>query len=258
MTRKYRAIIVDDEILLINALKSLLNEFCPEIEIIATANSAFEANLKIQVTHPDIVFLDINLPKVNGLELLKTMENKKFQVIIITAYDHFALEALKAGAIDYILKPVASSEVRDAVDKAIKIIHKQEAEAPTVKKEPEIMPEPENEVLSKIVIHHNNSYMLIEFGDILWLEADRNYTNIVLDNGKIISSAKSLKSYETLLPKDLFFRVHKSYLINTQHIKEYLKDGKERVVLMKNGQKITVSQPKQPEFKKFLTTIYKK
>lgn len=100
--------------------------------------------------------------------------------------------------------------------------------------------------------------MLIEFGDILWLEADRNYTNIVLDNGKIISSAKSLKSYETLLPKDLFFRVHKSYLINTQHIKEYLKDGKERVVLMKNGQKITVSQPKQPEFKKFLTTIYKK
>lgn len=258
MSRKYRAIIVDDEALLINTLKSLLNEFCPEIEIVATANSAFEANLKIQATSPDIVFLDINLPKVNGLELLQTIENKKFQTIIITAYDNFALEALKAGAIDYILKPVVSSELKNAVDKAIKIIHKQEAQIPDAKKESESVTDTENEILNKIVIHHNNSYILIEFSDILWLEADRNYTNIVLDNGKIISSAKSLKSYEMLLPKDLFFRVHKSYLVNTQHLKEYLKDGKERVALMKNGQKITVSQPKQPEFKKFLTTIYKK
>lgn len=256
MGKKYRAIIVDDEALLISALTAVINEFCPEVEIVGSASSAFEANLKIQTTQPDIVFLDINLPKVTGLELLQTIEHKNFQVIIITAYDNFALQALKAGAIDYILKPVMSSEVKSAVDKAIALIQNDPESVHHERKDHVHQVEPE--VMNRIVIHHNNSYILIEFDDILYMEADRNYCNIVLENGKVISSAKSLKSYDNMLSKDIFFRVHKSYLVNTLKIKEYLKEGKERIALMKNGKRITVSQPKQPGFKKFLTTVYKK
>lgn len=256
MGKKYRAIIVDDEALLISALSAVLQEFCPEVEIVGSAGSAFEANLKIQTTQPDIVFLDINLPKVNGLELLQTIEHKNFQVIIITAYDNYALQALKAGAVDYILKPVMSSEVKSAVDKAIGLIKNDPESVHHERKDQAQQVEPE--VMNRIVIHHNNSYILIEFDDILYMEADRNYCNIVLENGKVISSAKSLKSYDNMLSKDIFFRVHKSYLVNTLKIKEYLKEGKERIALMKNGKRITVSQPKQPGFKKFLTTVYKK
>lgn len=253
MGRKYKAIIVDDEALLVSGLLALLKEFCPEVEVVGTASSAFEANLKIQTTQPDIVFLDINLPKVNGLEMLEAIDNKTFQVIIITAYDSYALQALKAGAIDYILKPIMSSEVKTAVDKAIALINNdQEFHSSDKKEQPVAEPE-----VNRIVIHHNNSYILIEFDDILYLEADRNYSNIVLENGKVISSARSLKAYDELLAKDIFFRVHKSYLINTLKIKEYLKEGKERIALMKNGKRIAVSQPKQPGFKKFLT-MYKK
>lgn len=255
MGKKYKAIIVDDEALLVSGLSAVLKEFCPEVEIVGTASSAFEANLKIQTTQPDIVFLDINLPKVNGLEMLEAIEHKTFQVIIITAYDSYALQALKAGAVDYILKPVMSSEVRTAVDKAIGMIDN-DPEAPGADKK-EQAPATEPEVMNRIVIHHNNSYILIEFDDILYLEADRNYSNIVLENGKVISSARSLKSYDELLAKDIFFRVHKSYLINTLKIKEYLKEGKDRIALMKNGKRIAVSQPKQPGFKKFLT-MYRK
>ena len=254
MGRKYKAIIVDDEALIIGGLAAILKEFCPEVELVGTASSAFEANIKIQATQPDIVFLDINLPKVNGLEMLQAIEHKTFQVIIITAYDSYALQALKAGAIDYILKPVMSSELRTAVDKAISIINNDTDPLLAGKPEGQVA---EQEVMSRIVIHHNNSYILIEFDDILYIEADRNYSNIVLENGKVISSARSLKAYDQLLGKDVFFRVHKSYLINTQKIKEYLKEGKERVALMKNGKRISVSQPKQPGFKKFLT-MYKK
>lgn len=254
MGRKYKAIIVDDEALIIGGLAAILKEFCPEVELVGTASSAFEANIKIQSTQPDIVFLDINLPKVNGLEMLQAIEHKTFQVIIITAYDSYALQALKAGAIDYILKPVMSSELRTAVDKAIAIINNDVDPVLTDKPEGQAA---EQEAMNRIVIHHNNSYILIEFDDILYIEADRNYSNIVLENGKVISSARSLKAYDQLLDKDVFFRVHKSFLINTQKIKEYLKEGKERVALMKNGKRITVSQPKQPGFKKFLT-MYKK
>ncbi len=204
MGKKYKAIIVDDEALLVNGLLAVLKEFCPEVEVVGTASSAFEANLKIQSTQPDIVFLDINLPKVNGLEMLEAIEHKTFQVIIITAYDSYALQALKAGAVDYILKPVMSSEVRTAVDKAIALIEDNDIDSLTPERK-EQAPASEPEVMNRIVIHHNNSYILIEFDDILYLEADRNYSNIVLENGK----------------------------------------------------RIAVSQPKQPGFKKFLT-MYKK
>lgn len=244
--------IVDDESLLVAGLSTLLEEFCPEVEVVETAGSAFEANIKIQTAQPDIVFLDVNLPKVNGLEMLQAIENKNFQVIIITAYDSYALQALKAGAIDYIMKPVMSSELRAAVDKAISIINSEQDLSHAEKKLPATTTG-DQEAMNRIVIHHNNSYILIEFNDIVYLEADRNYSNIMLENGKVISSARSLKAYENLLDKDTFFRVHKSYIINTHKIKEYLKEGKERIALMKNGKRITVSQPKQPVFRKFLT-----
>lgn len=255
MVRKYKAIIVDDEALIVDGLSVLLREFCPDVEVVGTASSAFEANLKIQSTQPDIVFLDINLPKVNGLEMLQAIEHRQFQVIVITAYDSYALQALKAGAIDYILKPVMSSELRSAVDKAIAIIDSDREFPATERKD--TGPATDPELKNRIVIHHNNSYILIEFDDILYLEADRNYSNIVLENGKVISSARSLKTYESLLNKNIFFRVHKSYLVNTLKIKEYLKEGKERIALMKNGKRIAVSQPKQPVFRKFLT-MYRK
>ena len=250
MEETIKAIIVDDEPLLVNTLKAILNEFCKDVNVIASANDVFEARVKIEQLDPDVVFLDINMPKVNGLDFLKLFENRRFDVVFVTAYDQYALEALKQGAIDYILKPVLSDDVINTVNK----IKKMRVNLYTLNQTNERNDYETNNKSQKIVIQNNNSYLFLDYSDILWLEADHNYTKIYLINEKIISSAKPLKVYEDMLPKNIYFRIHKSYIINTNFIKEYLRDSKGTLVVLSNDKKLRVAQPKQSNFRKFLIT----
>lgn len=248
MSEKISAIIVDDEPLLIKTLKAILNEFCKEVVVVATANDVFEAKSKIEENIPDLVFLDINMPKVSGLDFLKLFNERSFDVIFVTAYDQFALEALKQGAIDYILKPVLSEEVRNAVNKIITKKKSFSSHKQVIFDNTKF----EGNKSQKIVIQNNNRYLFIEHKDILWMEADHNYTKIHLITKKIISSAKPLKFYDDLLPKNMFFRIHKSYIINTSYIKEYLRDSKGTLVVLNDDEKLRIAQPKQSEFRNFL------
>lgn len=250
MNQSFTALIIDDEPLLIEVLSSILKEFCPEIKIIGTSQDAFDAKFKIESLSPQILFLDINMPKVNGFELLNSLNNKNFHVIFISAYDQYAINALKEGAVDYILKPVLSSDVINAVNKVKSIINSQQQPA-----ESDLHKEDIN--TNKLVIQNNNSYLFLEYEDIIWLEADHNYTKIYLTSGKIISSAKPIKVYEGLLPGKLFFRIHKSYIINTKHISRYFRDDKGAIVVLNNDVNLRVSQPKQSEFRKFLISANK-
>ena len=256
MDHKLTAIIVDDEELLIQTLRNILKQFCPQIDVIDVAHSAFEAKNKIEFYKPQLLFLDINMPIANGFELLQSIENKTFETIFITAYDQFAKEALKEKAIAYILKPILSEEVIKAVKRAIELIRSK----PVKINQP--LPDTHTQIskAQKIVVQHNNSYLFLDFDEVLWMEANLNYTKIHLTNGKIIMSAKQLKFYQDLLPNNVFFRIHKSYLINTGFIKEYVRDLKGPLVILTNEAKLRVAQPKQALFRKFMleNTLYKK
>ncbi|MBS1636711.1 MAG: response regulator transcription factor [Bacteroidetes bacterium] len=242
-----KAIIVDDEPLLIDTVQSILNKFCKDVDIVATANDAFDAKAKIEKFQPDLVFLDINMPKVNGIDLLRSFGERNFDVVFITAYSEFAIDALRQNAIHYLLKPILSDELIQAVDRVRENMRNREAKNGAA--EPEMIPGNQKQ---RIVIQNNNTYLFLDDKDILWLEADSNYTKIYLVSGKTISSAKTIKYYEALLSKEVFFRIHKSYIINTQYISEYIRDNKGPLVILNENIKLRVAQPKQASFRKFM------
>jgi len=239
------AIIIDDEQNARSNLRMLLEDYCPEVTVVAEAKSAAEAREMIATHHPQLLFLDINMPNEDGFELLESLPEKDFSVIFITAHNQFALKALKSGAIDYIEKPIDIDELIEAVSK-IKIETSKTTEIPDIKQLVDFFQLESTQ--GTIAVPTLSGYEIIKTSDIVRLEADESYTKIFLADGKKCISSMTIARYEKVLNKNVFFRVHKSHIINTKyHLKEFNRqDG--NIAIMDNGTAIPISRRKLTEF----------
>lgn len=239
-------LIIDDEAKGRLALREKLSAYCPQIKVVAEATNGQEALLLIQQHQPKLIFLDIEMPRMNGFEMLNELPEKNFHIIFTTAYDQYAIKAIKYAAFDYLLKPIDIEELQTAVAKVSAEENNQ------TKKQIELLHQniqhPKNK-LNKIAIPTLEGLLFYDINDIVYLEANSNYTNIYLNNKTKITASKTLKDFEELLPEDIFFRTHHSYLINLNYIKRYIKgDGGQ--IELQNGTYVDVSRRKKEEFLK--------
>ena len=240
-------IIIDDEENARSNLKLILDDFCPTINVVAEASSAEEARALIAEHNPDLLFLDINMPNEDGFELLDSIENKNFSVIFITAHNQFALKALKAGAIDYIEKPIDIEDLQQAVSKVK--INDNNASGIDYNMLRNILNEQKNNGKSDIIaVPTLSGYEIIKIEDIIHLEADESYTKIFLTNGKKTTSSMTIAKYEKVLNEDIFYRVHKSHIINTRHHLKEFNRHEGNVAIMDNGEAIPVARRKLSGF----------
>ena len=240
------AIIIDDEAKGSLAWRDKLLAYCPQIKIIAEAANGQEALMLIQHYKPQLIFLDIEMPRMNGFEMLNELEEKNFHIIFTTAYDQYAIKAIKYAAFDYLLKPIDIEELKTAVEKLSNTENKE------TKKQVELLQQnmlhPKKQ-LHKLAIPTLEGLMFYEISDIVHLEANSNYTYIHLSNKTKITASKTLKEFEELLPDDIFFRTHHSHLINLNYIKRYIKgDGGQ--IELQNGTYVDVSRRKKEDFLK--------
>ena len=240
------AIIVDDELRHHETLSKMLKTFCPEIELCGNANSVKEAVDLIHQNNPQLVFLDIEMPGGNGFTLFDNFDEPPFEVIFTTAHDLYAINAIKYAALDYLMKPINIRELQEAVSRALKIINKKDASS---NKKIDVLKsnlQLEDKRFTKIALPSSDGIDFIEANTILHAEAERSYSNFYLDNGKKIMVSKPLKDYEALLEQCNFFRVHKSHMVNLNHIEKYIK-GKGGYVILKDGSHVDVSVRKKED-----------
>ncbi len=240
-----KAILVDDEKGALETLSGMLNLFCKDVQILGKASSANEARSLIKEFNPDLVFLDIRMPYENGFDLLESIGNHTFHVVFTTAYNNYALKAIKFSALDYLLKPINVEELQRAVSKVSKIVINKEQY--NVFKAHQL-----NSKHEQIVLPHKNGFQVVNYNEILRFEGDRNYTNVYFLNGKQFLVAKTLKEYEELLKDHNFFRVHQSNIINIKCVKGYIKGRGGKIQLIDNTE-VDLARSRKKEF----LTIFK-
>ncbi|MBK6827920.1 MAG: response regulator transcription factor [Chitinophagaceae bacterium] len=236
-----KAMIVDDEQSSIDLLQWLAEQYCPDISLIRTARSVQEAIPLISTFKPDILFLDIQMPHQSGFDLLTTIDQWDFEVIFTTAYNEFAIQAIRFSALDYLLKPVDEAELRKAIEryKAKKIY----APAGQLLFRNFIQNiAHRNREQFKLALAGTAEVKYVELDEIIRLQAESNYTHIHLSGKKTFVSAKTLKDYDEILQGHRFLRVHKSHLVNPLHIESYDKQG---FLIMSDGAQVEVARRKQ-------------
>lgn len=242
---KLTAIIVDDELHGRENLKKIIENYCPEIEMLACADSVINAKKLVYNHKPEVVFLDINMPVLDGFDFLDEYDDRNFMVVIVSAHEDYGINAVKADVIDYLLKPINIKELKLTVKKLISIKNK--------RTQVEIVQEND-----KLVIPSTHGFKVVVFDDIMHLEADGCYTTIFVKDGKKIVVSRTLKDFEDILSKVNFFRIHKSHLINLKYVKDY-SNLSGNLVTMADGNKVEISRRKAPLFiqqiKKLLNTV---
>ncbi|WP_019671272.1 LytR/AlgR family response regulator transcription factor [Eudoraea adriatica] len=238
-----QAVIVDDEKKAIQSLAWELTNFSDEINVVASFTDPFEALRFLNNNSPDCLFLDIEMPTMDGFQFIKKLGNKEFPVVITTAYNQYAIKALKNEAVDYLLKPIDTDDLKDTIVK----IKKFNARTYTSDRMEKILLNfNANEKHKKITFNTDGKLIFLESEEILYAESDGNYSTIYLSDGQKIVLTKKLKEVNKLLPGDSFFRIHNSYIINLTKIKEFLKtDG---YVVLQSNHKIPVSRQKKSDF----------
>jgi two-component system LytT family response regulator len=231
------AVIIDDEVTVRNAISSLLGDYFPEIRIIASAGTVEEGYESIVKHKPDLVFLDIELPDGTGFDLLRKFQQIPFKIIFVTGHQEYALDAIKVSALDYVLKPVDTDELRHAVEKAGEIISQEEQKLKFQALNENLQ---SKKVLKRIILHTSDHLQLVSVSDIIRAEADSNYTSFSLSDGKRILVSRTIKEFESLLSGSGMIRVHQSHLVNINYIDRFVKkDG--GYLLLKDSTKIPVS-----------------
>jgi two-component system, LytTR family, response regulator len=245
---KIKAILVDDELSSLQNLQQKLVEFCPDILIAAVTQKPEDAILLIQQHKPDVVFLDIEMPRMNAFRMLEKLNEYNFEIIFTTAYNHYAVDAIRISAFDYLTKPVAINDLQNAIERLGRNMRVQTRERIDVLKTSLAdVKDPED----KIAINTAEGIEFIEIKTILRIESSSNYSKLFLLNGKNILVTKLLKDFEDMLVPYHFYRIHNSHLINLKYIKKYLRgDGGQ--VIMQNDEIIDVSRRKKEEFLKMI------
>lgn len=240
-----KAIIIDDEIDAREVLKLEIERNCDDVDIISMCSSAKEGLQAIKNVKPDLIFLDIDMPYMDGFELLELAQPGKYKIIFVTAFDEYAIKAFKTSAVDFLLKPVITTELVDAVDK-IRSSTEFSATNHYSFLSNQIHDIRKNN-LNKIITSTIDGYDLISIDNIIYLNSDDSYTHLHLKLGKKHTVSKNLKHFQEYLPEDIFFRCHKSYMINLNHMDRIIKSQNVQVV-MKGGDKISIARSKKDEF----------
>lgn len=244
-----RTIIIDDEAHMRQSLEKLVKDHCPNIKLIAKADGVETGHDAIKKHQPDLVFLDIKMNDGTGFDLLKRLEPIDFKVIFITAYDEYAIRAIKFSALDYLLKPVGPGELKEAVERAKKVVLKELNTQLSILED-----DLQSEGRKKIILKTFDSIHLVKVSEIIYCKSDNNYTEFyLLDQNKIVVS-QTLKEYEEILSDFGFFRVHQSYLINLIHILRFDKAEGGSIVLT-NNHKAPVASRKKDQLLELLNRI---
>ncbi|MCH2034669.1 MAG: LytTR family DNA-binding domain-containing protein [Tenacibaculum sp.] len=240
-----KAIIIDDELKARSVLNTLIEEECPKIKEIKDADDLLSGIKLIREFKPQIVFLDIEMPEYSGLEILDFLNEDEvdFQIIFTTAYNHYAIEAFKLNAVDYLLKPIDSEELKEAIDKAENLLGNKDIH----KKLNELKLSLSESNFKKIGLPNSNGIKFVDFSDIIMLEADGMYTKVSTTSEEVLVS-KPLKFFvDTLQKIKTFYRPHRSYLVNLTYLREYVKkDG--GYIVMENNKSVSISKDKKDEF----------
>jgi two-component system LytT family response regulator len=255
-----KAIIVDDESLARENLKMMLEDFCPEIEVIETAGGVSDAKQKIESMNPDVVFLDIRMPSgAEGFELLDQIGNRNFLVVFVTAFKDYAIKAFNANAVHYLLKPIDVDDLKQAVQKLVES-HKQFTQHPENFGEylhllRDLGVSINNKTYSsRVTISHTKGMKIVDDDTIVHLEADGNCTFLNFVDKSRYLDTRTLKVYEDMLNPKKFFRIHKSHIINLDHLKEYLsEDG--HFAVMKSGAHVPIARNRLSTFLTMLKSL---
>ena len=241
---KLNAIIVEDEETSREILRNYLKKYCPNVNVLAEAGNVDDALIAIRSNEPDLVFLDVEMPFGNAFDLLDKVGERTFETVFVTAYNHYAIEALNAHASYYLMKPISIDELIKAVDYVTEIKSKEN------ELQDQVLVPKTNIVHGKITIPQQDGFEILDTSSILYCKADDNYTEIYLNNNKRKLVSKTLKYFEEALNGSSFARVHKSYLVNVNEIVKYVK-GKGGSVVLSNGKQIIVAASRKAELLSF-------
>jgi len=247
-----KAIIIEDEKMSRETLLRLLEKYCPAVEVVAEADGYRKGMEEIRKYHPDVIFLDIQMPDGSGFRLLEELDDVDFEIIFTTAFDQFAIKAFKYSALDYLLKPIIPQDLIEAIIR----VEKKKAEKAR-KKSLEAIPEGiriEEERSQKIVLSTSEMIHVISVDDIIRCESDNYYTYFYFVDGRKLLVSKTLKENEELLSQHSFIRPHKSHLINIKYIKSYIRqDG--GYILMTDGTRVPVSRRKKDKIMEIIFNL---
>ena len=236
-----RSIIIDDELHCIKSLENDLKRNCSSIEIIASCQSAKEGMLAIKKNLPDLVFLDVEMPWMNGFEMLEMLRDINFSIIFTTAHDEFAAKAFRISAIDYLLKPIDANDLQEAVQK----VKKKLEDGNSLQNVNNLLRNiRKSSVEQRIALPHREGYEFVEVSSIIYCQAEGAYTKIFFGEKRNLLISRSLGEIEELLPTEIFLRIHHSTVVNVNYIVQFLRtDG--GYLILKTGEKISVSKARK-------------
>ena len=245
MQENLRAIIIDDEPDCVQSLSRDLKMYCPQVEIVAQCESAKDGIRAINKLKPDVLFLDIDMPLINGFELLDLLPAIDFAVVFTTAYDKFALQAFRISAVDYLLKPIVQEDLIKAMEK-VQLLHSKEQTQQHINFLIQQLKDQENDAIHRIALPTMEGLDFINLKDILYCKSDGAYSYIYYTDGTNLLISKTLKYLEEILCDFQFFRTHKSYIVNMDYVSKYSR-GAGGMLIMKNGARIKVSRSRKEE-----------
>jgi two-component system, LytTR family, response regulator len=244
MSESLKAILIDDELSSLQNLKQKLEEFCKSVIVLAICQKPEEAILLIRHHKPDILFLDIEMPKMNGFRMLDELGDYDAAIIFTTAYNHYAIDAIRSSAFDYLIKPISIQDLQNAVHRLTGVRARQTKERLHVLRDS--MADSKSQE-NKIAVPTNDGFEFILIRNIIRIESSSSYSRIFLVGGHTLLVTRLLKDFEDILSGCRFFRVHNSHIVNLQHIRKYIR-GEGGQVVMENGDMVDVSRRKKDEF----------
>jgi len=236
-----RSIVIDDEQHCVRSLLSDLQQHCPAIEVVEACSSAKEGMMAIKKLNPDLVFLDVEMPWMNGFEMLEVLGDINFSIIFTTAHDEFAAKAFRISAVDYLLKPIDANDLKAAVQK----VEKKMDEGSSVQHISNLLRNMrQSSAEQKIALPQREGYEFVDVATIIYCQAEGAYTKIFISEKKPMLISRTLGDVEELLSPEMFQRIHHSTVVNVNYIAQFLRTDGGSVVL-KNGEKISVSKAKK-------------
>ncbi|WP_336517304.1 LytTR family DNA-binding domain-containing protein [Pollutibacter soli] len=240
-----RCVLIDDERNALEMMEWLLKTYCPEVQIVAMCSNGEEGIVAIKTHKPDVIFLDIEMPHMNGFDMLERFDQLDFDVVFCTAYDQFALKAFRYSALNYLLKPVDPEDLKSTVARIEMKKNKPSKEQMDLLLQ--TLKQPQRGTPKRIALTTNDGLLFIPTEDIMYAEAESNYTIVMLSAGRKVIVSKSLKDIDEALSGPDFFRIHHSYLVNINQIKKYVR-GDGGYVVMNNDATVSISRSKRQEF----------
>ena len=240
-----RCVLIDDESNSLEMMEWLLKTYCPQVQIEAMCNTAGKGIEAINKYKPDLVFLDIEMPHMNGFDMLEQFDKLFFDVVFCTAYDQFAIKAFRYSALNYLLKPVDPDDLKETIRRI------EEKKAVPSREQLDLLfqniKQTSKQPVQRIALTTGDGMIFVPTNEILYCQAESNYTSVVLTGGKKILVSKVLKDIDEALNGTDFFRIHNSYLINLNHIRKYVR-GEGGYLIMDDGANISISRSKRQEF----------